>query len=57
MHKCDVRNCVRFSHLFEGTVKDNTADMIAKQRDRIVGERHSMAKLTAGYCPNLPSLD
>jgi uncharacterized protein YeaC (DUF1315 family) len=46
LHKCDRGGCVRPSHLFEGTGKDNAADMIAKKRDRVVGERHSEAKLT-----------
>jgi len=46
-HKCDVPNCCRYEHLFEGTNSDNVRDMIAKRRDRVVGERHPMAKLTA----------
>jgi hypothetical protein len=47
LHKCDVPKCVRFSHLFEGTHKDDTADMIAKGRDALIGERSHLAKLTA----------
>jgi hypothetical protein len=31
-HRCDVRHCVRPSHLFLGTAADNTADMVAKGR-------------------------
>lgn len=46
LHKCDVRNCVRFSHLFQGTDTDNMQDMIGKKRDRLVGSRNSRAKLT-----------
>jgi len=46
LHRCDVPNCIRFSHLFEGTLSDNTRDMIRKKRDRIVGARHKLAKLT-----------
>jgi uncharacterized protein YeaC (DUF1315 family) len=46
LHRCDRPNCVRFSHLWEGTIRDNMQDMIAKGRDRLVGERHSEAKLT-----------
>lgn len=33
-HKCDVRNCVNPRHLFVGTVKDNTQDMILKGRGK-----------------------
>jgi hypothetical protein len=32
LHKCDVRACVRPTHLFLGTAIDNTLDMIAKGR-------------------------
>jgi hypothetical protein len=46
LHKCDRPGCVRFSHLFEGTLRANTKNMIDKERDAIVGERHSMATLT-----------
>lgn len=33
-HTCDNSRCVRPSHLFAGTHGDNTADMIAKGRER-----------------------
>lgn len=47
-HRCDVRHCIRPSHLFLGTPADNNADMIAKQRHRhVAGEGHGMAKLTS----------
>jgi HNH endonuclease len=32
LHRCDVRLCVRPSHLFLGTKADNTQDMIKKGR-------------------------
>ena len=34
-HKCDVRNCVRPSHLFLGTLQDNITD--AQRKGRMVG--------------------
>jgi hypothetical protein len=47
LHKCDVRNCVRYEHLFEGTRKDNVRDMIAKGRDRFFGDRGRSSNYTA----------
>ena len=32
LHRCDVRSCVRPSHLFTGTQQDNMDDMLAKGR-------------------------
>lgn len=45
-HRCDVRLCVRPDHLFIGTNAANTADMVAKGRQRgAVGERNRFALL------------
>ena len=34
LHTCDVKTCVNPDHLFLGTNKENTEDMIKKGRDR-----------------------
>ena len=40
-HTCDNRRCVRPSHLFVGTFKDNTQDMLSKGRHRAErGDEH-----------------
>lgn len=49
LHRCDNPACVRPSHLFLGTMKDNTADMVAKGRGGTppmhVGAAHHKAKV------------
>ena len=46
LHKCDVKLCVRPSHLFIGTQQDNINDMFSKGRARKAkGENHGNAKL------------
>lgn len=51
-HSCDVPSCCNPDHLFLGTPKDNTRDMMRKQRNslpprnpHIVGSAHPGAKL------------
>lgn len=44
-HKCDNPPCVRPTHLFIGSPKDNIQDMIKKGRNRI-GEKVVQAKLS-----------
>lgn len=49
LHKCDNGLCVRFSHLFEGTQKDNMMDAALKGRIKngdTRGEGNGRAKLT-----------
>ena len=45
LHKCDVRACVRPSHIFEGTQQENVEDMMSKKR-QVLGEKNGKAVLT-----------
>lgn len=48
LHKCDNRKCVRVSHLFLGTKRDNAIDMYRKGRGpNNKGTNNGRAKLTA----------
>lgn len=49
LHKCDNRKCINPDHLFLGTKKENTIDMLKKKRHSYVphlGINHGCAKLT-----------
>jgi hypothetical protein len=46
LHSCNNPSCCNPSHLRIGTQKDNIQDMIFANRDKIVGERNSNAKIT-----------
>lgn len=45
LHRCDITLCVNPSHLFLGTAKRNTQDMISKGR-HMHGEGHYLNKLS-----------
>lgn len=45
LHKCDNKRCVDPDHLYIGTVKQNTADAIARGQIK-TGTAHPMSKLT-----------
>jgi len=46
-HTCDNPPCVNPSHLLVGTNKENSADMIERNRHpRLKGEKHGRSKLT-----------
>ena len=59
LRHCDVTLCVRPSHLFRGTQRDNIADMVVKGRARGKeqnGELNTNAKLTIAAVLHLRAL-
>lgn len=44
-HSCDNRKCVNPDHLFLGTAKDNTQDMINKNRNNCGGRKLTIKKV------------
>lgn len=57
LHRCDVRSCIRPSHLFLGTHIDNINDMDAKGRRKAAfGEQSGMAKLTEAEVKEIKKL-
>lgn len=45
-HTCDTPRCFNPLHIVEGTMKQNSEDMVDRRRNRF-GERHYQAKLTS----------
>ena len=52
LHKCDNPSCVNPSHLFLGTPKDNTQDMMLKGRGPI-GERQGRSKFNESFVKHI----
>ncbi len=57
-HRCDTPSCVELGHLFLGTKRVNTQDMIRKRRSKCVGlrgEQNPAAKMTPSLVRRLRS--
>ena len=56
-HRCDTPLCIRPEHLFIGSPKDNTQDMLAKgRRPRIAGLDHPNTKISPAERENIKAL-
>jgi hypothetical protein len=55
-HHCDTRLCMRPSHLFIGTDRDNVQDMLRKGRSNRVGEANPCARVTEEQVTRLRAL-
>lgn len=55
LHRCDVPQCYEIQHLFLGTAKDNSQDMLAKGRES-AGEDRWNCKLTKDQVDEIRSL-
>jgi hypothetical protein len=49
LHKCDNVTCVRFSHLFEGTQRENLEDMSRKNRSTAKLTREEVKEIVEKY--------
>jgi len=57
LHKCDNSACVRLTHLFEGTQRDNLRDSVSKGRAAIApGVAHHLAKLNLSKAQKIKAL-
>lgn len=56
-HTCDQPSCINPEHLFLGSPRDNTQDMIKKGRKSVAsGERHPLTKIPPSHHPRIRAL-